>query len=368
MGEKMNGRTTVYSKAWAGVLAAAAAAVAVPVTQGATLRFDNTGGDGLWETGQNWLDGDNATRHVPTTADIAEISNNFTASISSAQTVSELQVAHPDSSATTVPGTATLNVLSGTNLQVTSTNGARIGRKILVGSGQLPGSSTGRVLQSGGTLQVNAGTNGLRLSQADSGVVADSLYRMTGGSARGGPTNGTMTAPLQIGNVANQFNRAEFHMSGSGVTEARFEDVRIAGGASAGSVAVLHFSLDAGGVTPLIAEDEMRFAGLGSNLLEIDLIGEAPEANITLIMADRLNTASSAPAEAFTGMPEGTPIVRQFGGFEYTWTLDYNDASDNGVLDAFVRLNFVSKTVIPEPSSLALLGAGALMLARRRRS
>ena len=72
-------------------------------------------------------------------------------------------------------------------------------------------------------------------------------------------------------------------------------------------------------------------------------------------------------AETFTGMPNGTPIVREFGGFNYTWNLLYQDASDNGVLDAFVMLDFVSKTEIPEPGSVALVGLVGSMLAMRRR-
>ena len=350
-----------------------AAAVAVGAvalsssTSAATLRFDNTGGDGLWETANNWLDGTDATRHVPVAADIADISNSYTASISSAQTVTEVQVGHPNSTAGTLPGTATLNILPGTNLQSTSTNGVRIGRAVQ--AGQLPGSSLGFVNQTGGTFTITAGTNGLRLSQADSGTVADSLYRISGGSVLGGSTLGSMTAPLQIGNLANAYNSAEFHMNGSGVTAARFEDVRMQASTAATGTrnTILHFTLDAGGVTTLVAEDEMRFAGTGNNQLVIDMSGLAPETDITLISADRLTTASSAPAETFTGMPHGTPIVRQFGGYEYTWNLLYQDASDNGVLDASVVLDFVSKTeIVPEPGGLALLGLSGLTLLRRR--
>ena len=37
-------------------------------------------------------------------------------------------------------------------------------------------------------------------------------------TARSGATDGSMTAPLQVGSISNSYNRAEFHMIGSGVT------------------------------------------------------------------------------------------------------------------------------------------------------
>ena len=315
----------------------------------ATMRFDNGGGDGLWETATNW-DETASPDTVPGVADIADISNSYTATVSSAQTVTEVIVGWPNGAATTNPGTATLNVAPGANVQVTSSNGSRIGRAVK--AGQLVGTSKGIVNQTGGTYQINSGTNGLRLSQADSGIVADSLYRISGGSVRGGATNGSMTAPLQIGNIANSYNSAEFHMNGSGVTEARFEDVRIQG--NVGGTTALHFTLDAGGVTPLIAEDEMRFVGTNTNTLLVDLSGLAPLTDILLISADRLNTASSAPSETFTGLPDGTAISASFGTYTYNWNVRYLDGSDNGVLDAFVKLEFVSRVEVPEPSSLIL--------------
>ena len=330
----------------------------------ATMRFDNGGGDGLWETAANW-DETASPDTVPGASDIADISNSFTATVSTAQTVQEVIVGWPNGAATTNPGTATLNVAAGANVQITSSNGSRIGR--LVRSGQLVGSSKGIVNQTGGTYQINSGTNGLRLSQGDSGIVADSTYSISGGSVRGGPPNGSMTAPLQIGNLTNSYNLAKFHIIGSGVTEARFEDVRIQG--NAGGTTAIHFSLDAGGVTPLIAEDEMRFVGTNTNSLIIDLIGLAPLTDILLISADRLNTASSAPSETFTGLPEGAPISASFGPYTYNWNMRYGDGSDNGVLDAFVRLEFVSRVEVPEPSTLilvAFVGVAATALRRRK--
>src|SRR4051794_27004443 len=95
-------------------LAATAAFVVTPLTQraeAATIRFDNAGGDGLWETGANWVNGTTSTHGtVPSSADVADISNVNTVSLTSAQTVTEMQVGFPNSSASTVPGTATLNV------------------------------------------------------------------------------------------------------------------------------------------------------------------------------------------------------------------------------------------------------------------
>lgn len=331
----------------------------------ATYRFDNNGGDGLWETSNNWLESVGSTHGtLPGPSDVAEISSSFTASISSSQSISELFVQAPNNSPSNTPGIATLNILAGTTLLDGSTNGARIGRALQ--SGQLPGSSTGVVNQSGGTFTITSGTNGLRLSQADSGNVANSLYAISGGSVRGGSTNGSMTAPLQVGNIANNFTRAEFRMVGSGVTEARFEDVRLAGGAAGPSV--LKFVLDAAGVTPLTAEDELRFIGTNSNLLEIELSDYAPLADITLITADRLTTASSAPAETFTGLADGAAISAVYGTTQYNWTVDYQDGSDNGVLDAYVKLVFVNTQPVPEPASLSMLAIGAAAMLRRRRA
>lgn len=328
----------------------------------ATMRFDNGGGDSLWETAANW-DETAAPDTIPGTADVADISNAFTANVSTSQTVQEIIVAWPNGAASTAAGNAALNVLPGANVHVTSTNGSRIGRAVK--SGQLAGSSKGSVIQTGGSFQIDSGTNGLRLSQGDSATVADSLYRISGGSVRGGPTNGSMTAPLQVGNITNTYSSAEFHVVGSGVTEARFEDVRIQG--NVGGTTLLHFSLDASGVTSLIAEDELRFVGTNTNTLLVDLIGAAPLTDITLISADRLTTASSAPAETFTGLPDGAPISASFGPYTYNWLVKYQDGSDNGVLDAFVKLQFVSRTEVPEPVSLALVAMGGLALTLLRR-
>jgi hypothetical protein len=295
---------------------------------------------------------------------VADIGSTFTAGVSSAQTISELQVQWPNSSTTYVPGTATLNILAGADVQTTATTGVRIGRAVQ--AGQLVGSSTGVVNQTGGRLVVTTGTNGLRLSQADGGVVADSLYVISGGSVRGGLNTGSMTAPLNVGATTTSFNRAEFRVVGSGPTEIRFEDARFTPSTTGTGLGqtVLRFDLDAGGVTPLIAEDELRVTGASNALLEINLIGLAPQQDITLITADRI-TGSATPFQAFSNAPDGAEVMATFNGITYTWNVRYTDGSDDGVLDASVVLDFVS--AVPEPSSLALLGLAGVTLVRRRR-
>jgi hypothetical protein len=97
-----------------------------------------------------------------------------------------------------------------------------------------------------------------------------------------------------------------------------------------------------------------------------------------LITADRLNSANGA-TEFFTNYPTDLlPISASFGGFTYNWLLDYNDESTVGVLNSFVRLNFISRVAeaVPEVSSFLLVGlVGGLTLGfsqwcglRRRRT
>jgi hypothetical protein len=356
---KSQSTTSARVSAASALCAAAVAALVTSSVFAAQVRFDNGGGNNLWENPLNW---DNAGADaLPTSADIADIGSLFTASVSSAQSISELQVAWPNSSGTYLPGTSTLNILAGSNILIGSSNGVRIGRQVQ--AGQMAGSSAGVVNQSGGLLQIQSGTNGLRLSQADSGTVADSLYALSGGSVRGGPTNGSMTAPLQIGNITNTFTRAEFRMVGTGPTEARFEDVRMQGGPS--GPAVLKFILDAGGATPLVAEDELRFNGTNTNQLQVELSALAPTSDITLVTADRLTTQNGAPAETFTGLPNGAPMSAIFGTTKYNWTIAYQDGSDDGVLDAFVKLVFVSTEQVPEPTAFGMLGVAAFAILRR---
>jgi hypothetical protein len=70
--------------------------------------------------------------------------------------------------------------------------------------------------------------------------------------------------------------------------------------------------------------------------------------------------------EQFAGMPDGTPIVTTQGAFTYNWLLRYfDDNTDDGLLNSYVKLEFVS--AVPEPGALAIAAVMGMMSLRRRR-
>jgi hypothetical protein len=249
------------------------------------------------------------------------------------------------------------------------------------------GSSIGRVIQTGGTIQAATASNGIRLSAGDGGNVSDSYYRISDGTARGDTdAAGSATADLRVGATGSNFLAAEFHVVGSDADEIRFLDVQVAssnaqtaasGGAS--GHAIFHFSLDSGGITPIVANDEFQFrsgtaGAVAVGLLQVDLIEEAPLSDVTLVIADRLGNNGGA-LERFTNFADGATLVASGAGWAYTYTVDYTDGSDNfdpatGLgLDASIVLHYVSRVEVPvpEPTGVALLGLGGLSLLWRRR-
>lgn len=343
-------------------------------------------GTGTWDADANWAQvGGDATLGTgddvnvqPGLADAAIIFDNQTVNLNSTESVLEVQVATPASGHFSGSnGTARLNVGPGAALTTNGNSaGMRVGRGLAVG--QALGTSRAEVVQTGGSVFIAQGTNGVRLSAGDSGNVADSFYQISGGTLRGGAGGAGIVSDLRVGQTGSNFNSAEFHVVGSGPTEIRFLDVQVASStaelAASGNTnghSIIRFSLDAGGVTPIIAEDEFQFrttvAGSAVGLLMVDLIAEAPQTDITLVIADRLGNNGSA-AERFYNYGDGDLLVASGAGWDYSYLVDYTDASDDGVLDASIVLRYQSRSLIPEPSALSLLGLAGLALVRRRRA
>jgi hypothetical protein len=362
-----------------GGFAAATLLAGVPVLA-AQINFDNGAGTGAWENPLNWRGAgpdtlwgtEDDTDGLPGAADQAVVGGSFVAVLTSPQTVSEVGVQWPAQGGQSA-GSSVLNIGPGAALTVTGGSGMRLGRAF---TGEV-GSASGTVNQTGGSVVIT-GSNGLRLSQESAAVQPDSLYVISGGSLTGGTPDAT--GMLNIGRLDSSFNRAEFRVVGSGASEIRFEDLNVRAAPPAEGTgtrqAVLSFVIDDGGVTPIVVEDQFDIQAhdaatgtpTGNALLEISLQGTPAESDIVLVNADRLTpTSGTAGFVNFMGMPDGTPIVRSFGNYEYTWNLDYVDGNDDAVLDAFVRLDFVSRTEVPEPGALGLLGPGALAVVRRRR-
>jgi hypothetical protein len=361
---------------------AISSAIALPALAADVIFVGPT--NGTWNLDANWQgvgpdttfgNGDD-TFVQPTTADAAIIWDGSTVDLTSTETILEMQVstpAHPGDTSV-AHGVARLNIGPGAVLTTNgNSSGIRLGR--VLDAGQAIGTSRGEIVQTGGSVVIQQGANGLRMSASDSGNVADSLYRISGGSIRGGAgADDTMVSDLRVGTITNVWNEAEFHVVGSSATSIRFLDIQAAANSAENGDSIFHFSIDAGGVTPIVAEDELQWRGdatngLGNNFLNIDLIGEAPSSDIVLFRADRLNTngvPSGAANEHFTNLLEGDSVIRTWGLHTYTWTLDYTDGSDDGMLHDSVALRFVSKVAVPEPASAVLVVLGVLALTCRR--
>ena len=309
------------------LIAAAALGAAVVVGQRNAARADNitwTGsGDGVsWTDPNNWLNDTTMLPGVPTNNDQGFINNTASVTINSAVTVGSFALGHGT-------GTATLNILPGADFTVNGTS--RIGR----GAGTV-GDATGVVRQTGGTVTF-PGAHRLGLtfdSRTLPEVNADSLYEISAGTFQM-----TTTGSIQIGRTLNsggvpiEFNRSEFRVVGSAPSLVTANRISLDGGGMSGTP-ILGFVIDSGGVTKITLRDWLRF-NQGATL-EVNVnASSVPSTDITLLECDFFTTGTLTE---FVGRPEGSTVSDISNNRLFEWTLDYNNATDDGVIDSFVKL------------------------------
>lgn len=238
--------------------------------------------------------------------------------------------------------TGTLN-LSGT--------GTVSGGNVFVGKSP---NSTGTVNQTGGTF--TAGAGGIMIAR-DAGSTG--TYNLQGGvlNASGSALNfgaGTADFNMTGGRLADA-SAINFFLDQQGGTLAPGAGIGITtidgDGTNAytlGSLGTLEIELDGTGFDQLLVND-----GLVSLLGNLDLIAGPGLAGGEYVILS--NDGTDAITGMFAGRTEGSTFSED--GYEFTISYLGGDGND------------VALTLVPEPTSLALLGIGAMgLLARRRRN
>jgi hypothetical protein len=109
--------------------------------------------------------------------------------------------------------------------------------------------------------------------------------------------------------------------------------ISLDGGGMSGTP-ILGFVIDSGGVTKITLRDWLRF-NQGATL-EVNVnASSVPSTDITLLECDFFTTGTLTE---FVGRPEGSTVSDISNNRLFEWTLDYNNATDDGVIDSFVKL------------------------------
>jgi hypothetical protein len=109
-------------------------------------------------------------------------------------------------------------------------------------------------------------------------------------------------------------------------------------------------------------------------------LGYAPSASdVFWIVVNNNKYQDNIPADAthvknvvtgaFAGMAEGSvvPLGLPFGGVQYYGTISYKGDFDSNAPGAGTGNDVVIYNIVPAPGSMALLGIGGLLAARRKR-
>lgn len=276
---------------------------------------------------------------------------------------------------TFVEGGAVLNVTAGTHSDGQS--GASIYN--FVGNNSL-----GTVNQSGGSYDIG---HALRIGGGNAN--SDGTYNLSGGSlnlSRGANSNlqsGTDRPSLQVGSPTagaqglfeisggSLITRFGSHIGGGGVFSV------VGSGASSISFgnnangdghwvqrsgSTLKAAIDAGGLTKIFIDDNNDdglnvFAEFeAGSLLDLSFNGIAPVAGTWTVLELENNDIEISGTGTVTGNSLGLALT---GSTDANWSFAVDNSGANGLLIA---------TYVPEPGSLALLGLGGLLIARRRRN
>lgn len=221
---------------------------------------------------------------------------------------------------------------------------------------------TASLTQTGGTVNVIGANSDIKIA-ADGDFSPDAIYSISGGTllvGLGDPAsdaNSTITLG-ESGRNADATLEIIGSAGGGGPTSVEIDDLKMNSGHLGNTY--LSMVMDAGGVTPLICNDELQMENLQFKLSLSDV---PPAGAITLALADRLSNDNQ-----FVGIPDGSDVTAAYGGNDYTWTITYTDGSNDATLNSSIVLdNLRISPSVPEPSTILLLGMAVVPLALRRR-
>lgn len=161
-------------------------------------------------------------------------------------------------------------------------------------------------------------------------------------------------------NIGDGTGEGRLEVSGSDITAIEIgQELRLA------STSTTRFELDAGGVTPVSVGTRAKtyndnYSALHlDGELEIALLAEPPESNITLIDLSGLGSEPTSVNGTFDGLSEGDVVESIFDQTTYAWTLTYAGGDGDDVV-------LTDMTIIPEPASAALAVLAVLAAVCRR--